>query len=186
MLDHLILMLSLLGAGQVGLATIFGSSRWDHRTNPNSHLACLHREINDKKDFVIAHNELPCGTKVWIFNPRTGLSTVAEVADRGPKRAYADLSKRVAAAIGHNGRENILLVTLWKPPPRKSKVQYVEVPAPVEETWEVSTPTQRIPIRPARAPVPVSIEESWEVSPVEGLAAPTGTMAPAEDPRPNS
>lgn len=180
MLDHLILMLSLLGAGHVGLATIFGSSHWDRRTNPNSRLACLHREIDDKNDFVIAHNDLPCGTKVWIFNPRTGLSTVAEVADRGPKRAYADLSKRVAAAIGHNGRENILLVQLYTPP--RKKALYVDVPAPVEETWEVPRPIQRIRIAPSRPPVPVAVEDSWEVTAVPGLAVPP---VPVEEP-PNS
>ncbi len=177
MLDHLILMLSLLGAGQVGLATIFGSSRWDHRTNPNSHLACLHREINDKKDFVIAHNVLPCGTKVWVFNPRTGLSTVAEVADRGPKRAYADLSKRVAAAIGHNVRENVLLVPLFTPPPRKKKVLYVDVPAPVEETWEVPHPIERVRVVPPRPAAPVAIEDTWEVTSVTGSGEVDGLAA---------
>src|SRR5438094_2957621 len=111
MLEHLIFMLSLIASGHVGTATIFGSSEWD-RSNPVSRLACLHREIDDKKDFVIAHNTLPCRTKVWIFNPRTGLSTMAEVADRGPLHAYADLSRPVAKAIALNGREPILLVPL--------------------------------------------------------------------------
>src|SRR6185369_16146607 len=86
MLEHVILMLSLIGSGHVGVTTIFGSSHWD-RSNPHSRLACLHREIDDRKDFIIAHNSLPCGKKVWLFNPRTGLSTLAEVADRGPRHA---------------------------------------------------------------------------------------------------
>jgi rare lipoprotein A (peptidoglycan hydrolase) len=153
MLDHLILMLSLLGAGHVGLGTIFGSSRWD-RSNPHSRLACLHREINDQKDFVIAHNELPCGTKVWIFNPRTGLSTTAEVADRGPRHAYADLSKPVAAAIQHNGRENILLVPVSVPPPKKKRHKgdlVVKVAPPVEESWEVPPSAMIEVITPAAA-----------------------------------
>src|SRR2546425_1033452 len=109
MLDHLILMLSLLGSGHVGTGTVFGSSSWD-RSNPQSRLACYGREINDQKDLVIAHNKLPCGTRVWLFNPRTGLSTEAVVADRGPRHAYVDMSRLVARSLGHNGREPILLV----------------------------------------------------------------------------
>src|SRR5688572_7408230 len=108
MLEHLVLLLSLLQSAQVGLGTVFGSSRWD-RHNPHSRLACYHREIDDR-EMVIAHNTLPCGARVWIFNPRTGKSALATVGDRGPRHAYADLSRGVANKIGHNGREDILLV----------------------------------------------------------------------------
>jgi hypothetical protein len=109
MLEKVILLLSVLTTGHLGLGTVFGSSRWD-RMNPHSRLACLHREINDQKDLVIAHNTLPCGARVWIYNPRTGLSTVARVQDRGPRHAYADLSRAVARRIGHNGREPVFVV----------------------------------------------------------------------------
>ncbi len=109
MLEQVILLLSMFASGHVGLGTVFGSSRWD-RMNPHSRLACLHREINDKKDLVIAHNTLPCGQKVWVYNPRTGLSTVARVQDRGPRHAYADLSRAVARRIGHNGREPVFVM----------------------------------------------------------------------------
>ena len=153
MLEHLILMLSILGSGHVGTGTIFGSSNWD-RTNPHSRLACYHREINDKTDFVIAHNTLPCGTKVWIFNPRTGLSTMAEVADRGPRHAYADLARPVASAIGHNGREPILLVALPSPArAARGGVPRHLVPAPVEESWEVPHPL--IEAQPLSATAPL-------------------------------
>lgn len=148
MLDHLILMLSLLGSGHIGTATIFGSSHWD-RSNPHSRLACLHREINDKSDLVIAHNTLPCGTRVWLFNPRTARSVVAEVADRGPRHAYVDLARPVAQAIAHNGREPILLVAL---PPEPTMVTR-RVPAPIEETWEVPHPVREVRV-PAGGPRP--------------------------------
>ena len=113
MLEHLILTLSLLASGHVGTSTIFGESRWD-RSNPHSRLACYHRDISDQ-DLIIAHNTLPCGTRVWLFNPRTGLSAVAVVGDRGPRHAYADLSREVAKRLHHNGKEPILLVVLPHP-----------------------------------------------------------------------
>ena len=43
---------------------------WD-RANPHSALACTHREIDDRRDVVVAHNTLPCHSRVWLFNPRT-------------------------------------------------------------------------------------------------------------------
>ena len=126
MLEHLILMLSLLGSGHAGTGTIFGSSRWD-RSNPHSRLACYHREISDR-DLVVAHNTLPCGSRVWIFNPRTGKSVVASVGDRGPKHAYVDMSREVAARIAHNGRELVYLVAL----PHPTRVQRESVRSMVE------------------------------------------------------
>ena len=113
MLEYLVLTLSLLAAGHTGTSTIFGSSRWD-RNNPHSRLACYHREISDR-DMLVAHNTLACGTRVWLFNPRTGRSTVAVVGDRGPLHAYVDLSRAVAGRLAHNGKEPILLVKLPHP-----------------------------------------------------------------------
>src|SRR5262249_8394996 len=75
MLESMVLTLSLLAAGHVGTTTIFGHSSWD-RSNPHSRLACYRRDISDR-DLIIAHNTLPCGTRVWLFSPRTGLSTIA-------------------------------------------------------------------------------------------------------------
>ena len=111
MLEYLAITLSILATGHLGVGTIFGSSRWDHITNPNSRLACYHREISDT-ELVIAHNTLPCGTRVWLFNPRTGAATTAVVGDRGPRHAYVDLSREAARRLDHNGREDVLLVPL--------------------------------------------------------------------------
>lgn len=110
MLEYLVLTLSMLATGHVGVSTIFGHSSWD-RSNPHSRLACYHRDISDR-DLIIAHNTLPCGTRVWLYSPRTGLSTTAVVGDRGPRHAYADLSREVARRLQHNGKEPILLVPL--------------------------------------------------------------------------
>jgi len=110
-IQKVLLLLQLASSGQVGLGTIFGSSRWD-AANPHSSLACTHREIDDRKDMVVAHNTLPCHTRVWMFNPRTGRSAVARVADRGPRHALVDMSRAVARRLKHNGREPVLLVPL--------------------------------------------------------------------------
>ncbi len=111
MIQKVLLLLQLAGAGQLGLGTIFGSSRWD-QSNPRSTLACTHREIDDRKDMVLAHNTLPCHARVWVFNPRTGRSVVARVADRGPRHALVDMSRAVARRLRHNGREPVLVVPL--------------------------------------------------------------------------
>ena len=120
MLEYMVLVVSLLATGHVGLSTVFGSSRWD-RHNPHSRLACFHREIDDEKDHVVAHNTLPCGTRLWVFNPRTGRSAVARVADRGPRHAAVDLSRQVAKKLGHNGMEYVLLVPLPEDPMELAK-----------------------------------------------------------------
>ncbi len=110
------LLLSLVQSGQLGMGTVFGSSRWD-ASNPHSRLACSHREIDDRT-LVVAHNTLPCRTRVWVYNPRTGRSAIAMVMDRGPRHALIDLSKAVAKRLRHNGRENVLVVPLPAPEPK--------------------------------------------------------------------
>lgn len=108
---NVVLLLSLLSHGQTGLGTVFGSSHRD-RHNPNSHLACARRQELDERTLVVAHNTLPCRSQVWLFNPRTGRSTVARVMDRGPRHALIDMSPAVATALAHNGKEPVLLVPL--------------------------------------------------------------------------
>lgn len=115
-LERLVAMLALLATGRVELGTVFGSSSWDP-ANPHSRLACYHREINDKTDFVVAHNVLPCRARLWIFNPRTGRSVIATVGDRGPRHADIDLSKQVAKRLKHNGHEHVLVMQLSKGAP---------------------------------------------------------------------
>lgn len=110
LLERVVAILAVLG-GQWEVGTIFGSSRWD-RSNPNSRLACYHRQIDDEHDVVVAHNTLPCRSPVLVYNPRTGKSTLARVGDRGPRRAGIDLSRQVARRLGHNGLEKVLVVSL--------------------------------------------------------------------------
>jgi rare lipoprotein A (peptidoglycan hydrolase) len=110
MIEKVALLLSLVSTGQLGMGTVFGSSRWD-KANPHSGMACNHREIDDRS-LVVAHNTLPCRSRVWVYNPRTGRSAIALVMDRGPRHAMVDLSKAVAKKLRHNGMESVLLVPL--------------------------------------------------------------------------
>jgi rare lipoprotein A (peptidoglycan hydrolase) len=100
--------LLLLAALQVGTGTVF--SRID-AANPDPRLACSGRVIDDRS-FVVAHNILPCHSRVWLYNPRTGRSTVATVMDRGPLHAKVDMSPATARALRHNGKERVVIVPL--------------------------------------------------------------------------
>jgi len=118
LLEQVIAMLVLFSmTGQVQMATVFGSPRWD-RGNPNSRLACYqNRRIVDSRDWYVAHNTLPCHTKLLVVNPRTRRAAVAHVADRGPRHADIDLSRLVAQRLEHNGRENIIMIPLGRGDP---------------------------------------------------------------------
>ena len=105
-------LLALTLGAQIGMGTVFGSSTWD-RWNPNSTLACLNREIDDLRDEVVAlPRHIPCGARVWLYNPANGRSAVATVADRGPRRALVDMSLRVARKLGHSGRAIVIMAVL--------------------------------------------------------------------------
>lgn len=114
LIEQIVAFMAILGSGQMQMATVFGSSSWD-AGNPHSRLACYHREIDDERDFVVAHNRMPCRTKVFLYNPRTGRSVVARVGDRGPRHADIDLSLPVARQLRHNGREWVVVVPLPTP-----------------------------------------------------------------------
>lgn len=129
MLLRLVAWLALsTSVGRVGLGTIF-HSRGD-AGNPNNHLACVYKthdakgrplrhyqhKILDDRDMVVAlPKRYPCLSWVWIYNFRTGLSTLARVGDRGPRHAMIDMSRAVARAIRHNGKEKVLMIPLGGP-----------------------------------------------------------------------
>ena len=98
-----------LGAN-VGIATNFSAvgDRW----NPVPWAACLRRDLDDARDFVVAHRTLPCLSRVLVVSLRTGRAVVAIVGDRGPRRASIDLAPRVARAIGANGKELVAIVPI--------------------------------------------------------------------------
>jgi hypothetical protein len=100
----------------VGTGTTFGGE--GDPGNPDPSLACYGRPIRDASDVVVAHRTLPCRSRVVVCLPRTGRCVSARVGDRGPwgreRGRYTssiDLSPRVATALGHNGRETVLIVS---------------------------------------------------------------------------
>jgi len=124
------LILSLKLALFIGLGTVFWAD--GDPQNPNSNIACYHRQLDDKKDAVVAHRTLPCGTELLVCNARNGKCTRAKVADRGPygktrinDRFYytsvIDLSKKVAKEIDLNGKEEVYVFILNIPPPKEKK-----------------------------------------------------------------
>jgi len=54
------------------------------------------------EDLTAAHRTLPFGTRVKVTNPRTGVSTIVTINDRGPftRGRDIDLSQGAARAIG--------------------------------------------------------------------------------------
>lgn len=63
-------------------------------------------EVFRPAGLTAAHRTLPFGTLVNVTNPRTGLSVVVRVNDRGPARQTGrslDLSRGAARAIGFGG-----------------------------------------------------------------------------------
>lgn len=94
---------------QIGIATIFWTKTDPY--NPVAWGACLKRDLVET-DHVVAHPTLPCKSRVFIYNIRTGLSTVAIVGDRGPKNALVDLHIPVAKAIKLNGYEKVIFIPL--------------------------------------------------------------------------
>ena len=111
MIERVLAMVAMLLGGHRALGTVFGSSRWD-ASNPHSRLACYHRQIDDARDALVAHNTLPCRSQLLLYNPRTHRSTLARVGDRGPLHAGIDLSKLVARRLQHNGFEDVVIIPL--------------------------------------------------------------------------
>ena len=119
-------MLALILYIKVGLATEFARAEHD-LSNPSSHLACLGRELNEKRDVVIAHQTLPCGQRVNVCVPRTGKCVVAVVGDRGPVHALVDLAPATARRLGFNGYETVVIST-WLSPIEYLQMQRIRKP----------------------------------------------------------
>lgn len=105
----------------VGVATTF--SAVGDEQNPVPYAACLHRDLRDATDMIIASRDLPCQSRVLICLPRTSRCVVAKVGDRGPYgkkrngtyRAAMDLAPAVRRALKHNGYEEVWWRSLSTP-----------------------------------------------------------------------
>lgn len=105
-------LLKLLLSLKVGVATNF--SHVDDPWNPVPYAACLKRDLR-ATDVVVAHRTLPCLSRVWLHNVRTGRSVIAVVGDRGPRRAMVDLAPATTRALRANGKEVVWMVPLEEP-----------------------------------------------------------------------
>ena len=104
----------LFAHAEVGMATTFSAAE-GAPYNPNPHLCCQHRDLDDRRDLVVAHKTLPCGTELLILLPRTGRYSFATVEDRGPARAMLDLAPALRKKLKHNGRERVVMFVLGVP-----------------------------------------------------------------------
>ena len=106
----LIILLKFILGIHFGMATNFSyeNDPW----NPNPSLACEPNHVFTSKDVIIAHPTLPCLSKVFLYAPRTHRSVVAVVADRGPRKALADLAPATTRALKANGSEPVIMVEL--------------------------------------------------------------------------
>ncbi len=77
----------------------------------------------------VAHQTLPLGTQVLVYNPQTGQAVVATVNDRGPfvSGRDIDLSRGTANAIGFNGVGAVHTVVLGSSMPTGSLGRYSSV-----------------------------------------------------------
>lgn len=72
---------------QEGVASVFGFDLKDS----SGPARCTGRAVDPESEMGIAHRSLPCGTRVYVVNPRTGRRAYAKVIDRGPYGAAASL-----------------------------------------------------------------------------------------------
>jgi len=115
MLEIMTILVALLGHVEAGTAYTFSAvgDPW----NPNPHAACLHRDMDDRKDIIVAHRTLPCRSQVLIYSLETGKQVIAVVGDRGPfgktrrgrYRGVVDVSPRVNRLLGLRGRGPVVL-----------------------------------------------------------------------------
>ncbi|MSU73729.1 hypothetical protein EXS56_01160 [Candidatus Kaiserbacteria bacterium] len=77
----------------------------------------------------VAHQTLPLGTQVLVYNPQTGQAVVATVNDRGPfvSGRDIDLSRGTANAIGFSGVGSVQTVVLGSSMPTGTLGQYASV-----------------------------------------------------------
>lgn len=106
--------LEMAGTPRMLVATTFDVAALDPG-NPRDELACAPGKRLDRVTPVVAHRTLPCGTRLFLYAPRTGRSVVAVVLDRGPygrNSGGIDLSHATARALRSNGEEQVLVVPL--------------------------------------------------------------------------
>jgi hypothetical protein len=100
-----------LGLCHTGRATCFSAAE-GAPFNPDPRLYCTGRPLDDRRDIVVAHRTLRCGTHLWIYDPESDRDVVAIVADRGPRRALVDLAPATRRALRHRCSGNVVVAVL--------------------------------------------------------------------------
>jgi rare lipoprotein A len=99
-----VLLVSIWFGGQVLAASTQGTCPRGsmNATQYNSSLGTASGEPFRPDGLTAAHKKLPFGTRVKVTNPRTGVSTIVIINDRGPfaPGRDIDLSSGAARAIG--------------------------------------------------------------------------------------
>lgn len=115
MILELLAKVLLFSGIEAGVAFTFSAAE-GAPNNPVSWSPCLRRDLNDQKDFIVAHRTLPCKSKVYIYNLDNGRGVVATIGDRGPYgktngkyRGIIDMAPLVNKALKAKGRANVLL-----------------------------------------------------------------------------
>lgn len=115
-------ILGLLWHMEVGVAYTF--SAVDDPQNPNANAACLGRDLDDNKDLVIAHRNLPCKSKALLYNLDNNRYLWVTVGDRGPYgkrkkgplkgryRGIVDMAPLVNRKLKARGEANVVLISL--------------------------------------------------------------------------
>jgi len=131
------------GKPEVGLVTRYGDPGDKYGSG---RMACKPHPYVDQYMMGCAHRTLPCGTVLFLENPRTGMRTYCTVMDRGPYgamhegkwrikirpsdpgkwRGILDITPAVSRALGHNGFE-YLKVWVVTPPPVERRRRQIEV-----------------------------------------------------------
>jgi hypothetical protein len=109
---------SLVASLRSGQATTFAAH--GDPGNPNARAACLHRDLDDIRDLVVASRDIPCRSQLLVCVSRTGICSRAIVGDRGPYgrkrngqfRAELDLAPALRKKLKHSGREAVFWLEL--------------------------------------------------------------------------
>jgi rare lipoprotein A len=101
-----------------------------------------------------AHKTLPLGTRLSVFNPRTGKQIVVRINDRGPYigRRVLDLSEAAATALGFKSRgRDWVIFTALKPTENAPPVQGPGAAAEITETTQTAMTVTAHPSEPISA-----------------------------------
>ena len=126
MFEKILTLVMMVYNSEYCKATIFG---YEDDPHAGGEAVCVYRNVRDT-ELGIAHRTLPCGTRVYLFNPANKTGSFAKVIDRGPYgaiflnkwfvkknskspgiwRGCVDMTSALAKKISHDGESKVLLL----------------------------------------------------------------------------